>query len=119
MVFLIITNLVFSFFLNLAYTRDLMDVLFAMVSNAVDTLFFFAQSSECQSGENFKQARASGSHVGMKPVFFVTQPKLRIMCLLVLRQLPRLHFVSCQVISVVLLLSSRSGRSKDSRSCIA
>ena len=42
----------------------------------------FAQCSECQSGENFKKTRANGSHVGLKPVLlFVTQPKLRIMCL--------------------------------------
>ena len=48
---------------------------------------FFAQYSECQNVENFKQARANGSHVGLKPVLFVTQPKLRIMCFHVLRQL--------------------------------
>ena len=65
----------------------------AMVSNAVDTMCFFAECSECQSGERFKQARANGSHVGLKPVLFVTQPKLQIMCLHVLRQLHRLLLV--------------------------
>ena len=40
-----------------------------------DTLLT-ARGSECQSGEKFKQARANGSHVGLKPVLFVTQPKL-------------------------------------------
>ena len=40
-----------------------------------------------------KQARTNGSHVGLKPVWFVTQPKLRIMCLHFLRQFHRLHFV--------------------------
>ena len=32
--------------------------------------------AECQSGENFKQARANGSHVGLKPVLFVTTTKI-------------------------------------------
>ena len=58
----------------------------AMVSNAVDTLIFIAQCSECQRGEKFKQARTNGSHVGLKPVF-ASQPKLRIICLHVLRQM--------------------------------
>ena len=71
-----------------------------MSSNAVDAMRFFAQCSECQSGENFKQARANGSHVGLKPVLFVTQPKLRTVCLHVLRQFHRLHFLLCQVINV-------------------
>ena len=71
-----------------------------MSSNVGDTMCFFAQCSECQSGENFKQARANGSHIGLKAVLFVTQSKLRIMCLHVLRQLHRLHFVQCQVINV-------------------
>ena len=60
-------------------------------------------SSECQRGENIKQARTNGSHVGLNPVWFITQPKLRIMCLHVPRQFHRLRFVWCQVISVAAL----------------
>ena len=76
----------FSLFLSYAF-------FFAMVSNDVDTMRVFAQCSECQRVHNFKQARTNGSHVGLKPVLFVTQPKLRIMCLHVPHQFHRLHVV--------------------------
>ena len=33
---------------------------FVMVSNTVNTNVIYAQCSECQRGENFKQARANG-----------------------------------------------------------
>ena len=60
----------------------------------------FAQRSECQSGERFKQARVNGSHVGLKSVLFVTQPKLQIMCFHVLRQLHRLLLMWGQMVNV-------------------
>ena len=36
----------------------------------------FAQCSECQRDESFNYARTNDSHVGMKSVLFVAQPKL-------------------------------------------
>ena len=39
-------------------------------------------------------------HVGLKPMFRATQPKLGILCLHVLRQFHRLHFVYGTVINV-------------------
>ena len=68
----------------------------------------FAQCSECQRGENLKHARENGSHVGLKPVLFVTQPKLRTMCLHVLRQSPE-----CQVINVTITVVPVSLLSSD------
>ena len=60
----------------------------------------FSQRSECQSGERFKQVLVNGSHVGLKPVLFVAQPKLQIMCLHVLRQLHRMLLVIGQMVNV-------------------
>ena len=44
----------FFLFLSFAF------FVFAMVSNAVYTMCFFVQCTECQSGENFFHARVSG-----------------------------------------------------------
>ena len=60
--------------------------LFAMVSIAVDIRWFFCPVLRVSKWWEF-QKKCGQTAVMLKPVLFVTQPKLRIMCLHVLRQM--------------------------------